>query len=391
MPKTPSLVAALLAMLLCASARAAETPPAEQKPAEKKPAEAKADRTVDKYVSKTADKCEEPRFWVTPEFLAMWTKDGPVHDLGILANMALWTSPNAQFVFKNNEQDYGTQLGGRLTFGMWADEAREWGFELSGFALEKKSDSFGYTGDTVAFTFVDAITGREESLGFGWTDQRLKIESESQLWGVEGLGRHRLVRGEHLALDLTFGVKHLDLSEDLHIRLSAADPVFPLACHDSFSTHNQFFGAKVGVKFAYTAWDRLLLEVQPAVSLGATREELKVSGYSFVGGFGSGPGFAYSALSNMGTHTQTPFAVAPEIKVGLGCKITQKLSFNASYNLLYLSETLRPGEQISRRVSEGSIIAGLLGGPTTPPAPCARMQSTDYWAQGVSAGFKIKF
>jgi hypothetical protein len=93
----------------------------------------------------------------------------------------------------------------------------------------------------------------------------------------------------------------------------------------------------------------------------------------------------------MGTYDKTHFSVAPEIKLGLGCKITKKLSFNANYNFIYLSDVVRPGEQFNRQINPGAV--GINGGDpnATPRRPTARFDTTDYWAHGVGVNLKIKF
>jgi hypothetical protein len=357
--------------------------------ADAEPVETKVDKAL------TKPKQDIQRFWVTPEFLMMWSKDGPVHDVGVTTNIVTWTDPAARFIFKNNDQDYGMQLGGRLTFGMWADDERKWGFELSGFALMENEDHFAARNNLFNFPVFETRLGREipEDSPFYSRPVPLKISSASQLWSVEGQGLHNLKRGENLSLDLAFGIKHLDLSEDFQLHLAPGNDIVigGYSDHmDSFETNNRFLGAKAGLKFQYTAWERLLIDVQPAVSLGADMEELHVSGH-FIEGGAHGPGFLYTGASNIGTHRKTDFAVVPEMKVGLGCKVAKNITFNASYNFLYASDVLRPGWQITRRVNESQILGGVFG-PTEPPAdPHARMKSSDYWAQGIGVNLKIKF
>jgi hypothetical protein len=360
------------------------------------------DRTVDKYVGKTTDKCkcDEPRFWVRPEFLMMWSKDGPVHDVITLRTTdggdPLLGNPAAHVVQKNPGQDYGMQLGGRLDFGLWVDEARRWGFELSGFALEEKEARWTHiysgVGERVAFSAYDA--GEDFWLIADHTGPgTVAITSNSQLWGVGASGVVNLRRSEKLKLDATFGVRHLDLSEDFGIETLEFDGLEEWWQKDSFDTHNQFYGAKLGAKFSYTAWERLLLSIEPSVSLGADHESLKIRGGTRVGNR-SGPSGFFAMTTNIGDYSETKFAVVPEIKLGLGCKITKNLSFNASYNFLYMSNVVRPGEQVSRRHNFALDPWGFGTGVPTNPAstprdPAPRFKTSDYWAQGLGLSFKV--
>lgn len=84
----------------------------------------------------------------------------------------------------------------------------------------------------------------------------------------------------------------------------------------------------------------------------------------------------------------------PEIKIGLGCKITKTLSFNANYNFLYVSNVIRAGEQPNRRINVLHSPAAGPGGydPTAlPNEPGTKFRTTDFWAHGLGANFKIQF
>jgi len=374
--------------------------------AETKPAEAKPEAKVDKALAKP--KAEIARFWVTPEFLMWWSKDGLAHDLYVLRTTdgsdPFLDNPAAQRLFDNNDQDYGMQLGGRLTFGMWADEARKWGFELSGFALQKKSDrwSGAWTGvgESVAFSIYDVASSNEDAwwIAFPGMPGTISISSSSQLWGVEGSGLVNLKRTDNLSLDASFGVRHLNLSEDFIVGSTSLFSVPGLPAEDwwqkdTFEAQNRFFGAKLGLRFNLTAWERLLVNVEPSVALGANDESLRIRGATRVNDL-SGPSGFLAMITNIGDYSKAKFAVVPEIKVGLGCKITKNLSFMANYNFLYASNVVRPGSQVSRRHNIGVDPwwsgTGIPFDPTsTPREPAPRFKTTDYWAHGVGVNFKI--
>jgi hypothetical protein len=335
--------------------------------------------------------------------LMMWSKDGPVRDVYVLyANdmtngFPVLNNPHAQRLFSNDDQEYGMQMGGRLTFGLWADDARKWGFELSGFALEEGDASwdFGATGGTKVSLISYQDPGGFEQGFFGKAPfstlyGTIDISSHSQLWGVEGLGLHNLKRDDSMSLDVSFGVKHVDLSEDFRTSFVDVYPAFSFTAKDKWEATNQFFGAKIGMKFNMTCWDRLLVNIEPGVSIGANCESLRISGSSLAAGTVHAGG-AFTGPTNMGTYDKTHFSVAPEIKLGLGCKITKKLSFNANYNFIYLSDVVRPGEQFNRQINPGAV--GINGGDpnATPRRPTARFDTTDYWAHGVGVNLKIKF
>ena len=379
---------------------------AETKPAETKPVAGTAEAKVDKALA--APKQDVQRFWVTPEFLMYWTKDGPVHDVYVLrttdGSSPTLGNPTTERLFANNDQDYGMQLGGRLTFGMWVDECQKWGFELGGFALQEKEARWNHHSplggtEIVALSFYSTDRTPPGEGRWAWTDPgnagSVSVESHSQLWGVGASGLYNVKREDNLTLDATFGIRHVDLSEDFAIR--GDNTVVILATKDSFEAHNQFYGPKVGAKFSYTAWDRLLVNVEPSLALGANCESLKVRGNLYWPGAFPGatpPGSILAISPMLGDHSKTSFAVIPEIKVGLGCKITRNLSFNANYNFLYVSDVVRPGQQPNRRINATHLPdagPGLYNPTSLPNDPRLRFKTSDYWAHGLGVNLKIQF
>ena len=142
-----------------------------------------------------------------------------------------------------------------------------------------------------------------------------------------------------------------------------------------------------------TCWERLLFSVEPAVSLGANCESLEIGGLSRID-LGTGPttsrGGGFTGVTNLGNYDETHFAVVPEVKVGLGCRITRHLSFHANYDFLYVSNVVRPGEQFTRQVNR--LNPGVAPDPVVVPLdPRPRFETSDYWLHGVGVNLKIKF
>lgn len=394
--------AVLVASILTTACQAEDTKPA---------AEPKAEAKVDKTVAKPKQEIE--RFWITPEFLMMWSKDGPVHDLYVTrttdGSQPILTNPTAVRLFSNDDQDYGAQLGGRLTFGMWVDDASKWGFELGGFALSEGDTDWSYRSHPGEYVGVPVfLTGTapfsppgETVLNVsipGFQDGGVEVKSSSQLWGLQSSGLRNIKRDKDLSLDALFGFRYVDLEEKLDFSATSNGSGFGYyLISDHFDAHNRIYAANLGVKLSYTAWDRLLLSVEPSVALGANSQSLDIKGTTVIPTAfpqGAPAGGLFAVPPTYGDHNKTQFIVVPEVKVGLGCKITKNLSFNASYNLLYASDVVRPGEQINRRVNAGHLPAGtpISYSPTSlPNDPSLRFKTSDYWAQGVGVNFKIQF
>jgi hypothetical protein len=60
---------------------------------------------------------------------------------------------------------------------------------------------------------------------------------------------------------------------------------------------------------------------------------------------------------------------------------------------MYWSQVVRPGSQIDRNINlSQSVILGNTNGILTGPAsPMPLFNRTDFWAQGLSVGFELRF
>ena len=76
----------------------------------------------------------------------------------------------------------------------------------------------------------------------------------------------------------------------------------------------------------------------------------------------SGPEGVFAQPANEGRSSATRFAVVPQLQVKLGYDVTSWLRLTVGYDLLYNSEVIRPGDQISHYVPEGADVrAGRRG------------------------------
>jgi hypothetical protein len=123
------------------------------------------------------------------------------------------------------------------------------------------------------------------------------------------------------------------------------------------------------------------------------------------GGFASNPplfptataatpaGF-YALPSNIARHTQTGFAVVPEVTANVGYNITYNIRAYLGYSFLYIDNVARPGTQIDHAISTAQ--SPVLGGNPNIPltaqtVPAFSFTRTDFWAQGLNLGLQIAF
>ena len=92
--------------------------------------------------------------------------------------------------------------------------------------------------------------------------------------------------------------------------------------------------------------------------------------------------------SNMGSFSQTRFAVVPEVALKLGYQVTSQLRIHAGYDFLYWSNVVRPGNVIDTGINPTQIPPGPIAGVSRP---LPRLDGSDFWAQGVNLGAVFTF
>jgi hypothetical protein len=128
----------------------------------------------------------------------------------------------------------------------------------------------------------------------------------------------------------------------------------------------------------------LRVSVLGKVGLGGNDETVKISGTTVntdpINGTVVAPGGYFSGPSNLGTHHGSDFIFVPELGVSLGYQIAQNVTVSVGYNLLWLSNVVRPGDQIDRVVTF-----------QTNDRPGVLFKTTDFWAQGINVGLQFKY
>lgn len=354
------------------------------------------------------------RFWLGGDYLLWWVKDGPMPvpllSVGAPSNRARLDQPGTGVLFGGGDVDFDLFSGGRLTGGAWLDDAMTVGFEGSGFLLEQRSvgASLAPTASGLPVTglpFLDVPSNTEETIVgqapaglFPFTSRAtLAVDAQTRLWGAEANGLLNLVRNDRFQLDAIAGFRYLDLDENLTISFGGTTALsggrtIVVGAVDQFNTHNQFYGGQLGGRLGYR-YNRLSLGGIAKVALGSVHEIVAISGSRSQVGFGGAPsfttpGFTYALPTNIGRTTQNHFAVLPEVQGSIGYHLTERVRASVGYTFLYLSDVVRPGDQLDRVINESQ----RLGAPLVGPArPMPLFNATDFWAQGVSLGLEFKY
>jgi hypothetical protein len=358
------------------------------------------------------------RFWVGAEYLLWTVKGQPLPPLvttsanpfGDFPAGALG-QPNTSLLFGDARVTHQAFSGARIYGGIWLDQCQTWGLDTSFFLLARQTSDFvaGSNGAMPLFRpfFNTNIPGLNmpgqdaEIVAFpGLLAGTVQVRSATSLWGFDTNLRRSLLRSCNGRLDLLLGYRYLDLEESLQIResLTALVPAFSstpgdrIMVTDRFATRNQFNGGQIGLDGEWFL-GRWSLGGFTKVALGNVHESVSINGntvFAPVGGMPiTQPGGLLAQGSNIGTFTQNHFAVVPEVGVKVGYRVTDWCRAYVGYNFLYLSDVMRPGDQIDLRLNTAQI--PRFGQPPALPIgpPSVPFRQTDFWAQGVNFGLQF--
>lgn len=158
---------------------------------------------------------------------------------------------------------------------------------------------------------------------------------------------------------------------------------------------------------AEARWGDFEVSASAKLALGDMHESANLNGSTVTNFFNGPAGGPFTGVptqvvsgsgtfvqpSNQGRFSRDYFAVAPEVSATLGYRLADGLRVFAGYDFLYLSNVLRPGNQIDRGVNFSqtvqSVIAGNAAAAGTRPA--ATLVGSEFWAQGLHVGLELRY
>jgi len=379
------------------------------------------------------------RFYGNAEYLLWWVKDAPLsvplissgpgsNKEGFLVSSAttiLYGAPFSPAVGGNNSQSFPAFSGSRLTLGYWLNDDHRLAIEGSGFALESQSAGVVIRGsaggspgmripvyNNVPYapggasdpeTGLKLVPKTEDGVPIsipGDLTGGARVSNTLRLWGADLNGVINLRRSSSWEVSALAGVRYLDLTETLSTTadiegLSTSQMYAGQAgfANDRFKTWNHFYGANLGIRGRYTT-GRLSAEMTGRVALGVNNEVVKISGgyeaINFKAPTASGPEGIFAQPANEGRYSQNRFSIVPQAQVKLAYAITPRLSATVSYDILYMSSVVRPGDQINRDIPKGQTFQ-QDGTAANTSSPSRIFRASDFFAQGLSFGFEFRF
>lgn len=365
-----------------------------------------------------------PRVWVTGDYLLWWVSKAPLPAPLITQGAAAADFPGAlgqpgtQVLYGNGAQSFGNLSGLRLGAGAWIDDEDLWGVDASGFFLCDKDRSFavqsGLTGSPViAQPVVIPGFGEQSYLTSfpGLLSGSIRADSSFRLYGWEVNGLRNLYRDDGWQIDVLAGFRSLRLSEQLEItsQARALVPDFltflgePLPTNarllttDSFGTSTTVSAPQVGTRVTW-GMERLRADVTGKLAMGPATQTVAINGDTVYNGLNGlrtrrADGGILALPTNMGQTSHDRFVVVPELAGRLAVDVTQVVKLWAGYSFLYVSEVVRPGNQIDRTVNPNQVPSdpffGVLPGGLERPIIDPRYSS--FWAHGVNFGAELRF
>jgi hypothetical protein len=305
----------------------------------------------------------------------------------------------------------GSSNGGRFTIGV-ATPWHNLGFETTFFFLGVNSQNIGFSSGGIPGLyrpFTDAVAGvaNSEFVAFpGVVSGNVNVNTRTDLWGAEANLRYPLCCGCNYRLDLLGGFRYLDLNESLQIDESVTFLVSNAAngvnagdnirVTDHFGTINHFYGGQVGADFEWRFARRWFLGAMGKVALGSMHEVVNISGQTVfspaAGGQTTTVGGLLAQPTNIGHFSQDRFAVVPEVGLKIGYMVTEHLKAYAGYDFLFVSNVVRPGDQVDLSLNTSQL--PRLGGSGTlvgPARPAVLFHQTDYFVNGLQFGLEYNW
>jgi hypothetical protein len=392
-PVSAALLAAALT-LTPGRARAQDTPLPEPVAAEVSPITA-------------APALSDERLRVDVDFLYWFLERVRVPALlttGTPASGGVLGAPGTETLYGDDrlESRHDRYVGVRFDVDYWLDDCHTWGFNASGFFLERDSTHFAVRWGAIpllARPYVDASTGAQQafviagpSAGVGDLNGAFNAYSRIELFGQDASLLYGLARGETWKLDALIGFRFLQMRERLD--LTGVSKVLPdestlISQTDHFDTFDKYYGVQAGLKGQAHrgCW---FVEGKVALSIGGDDQEIRTYGNRIFQTPQEKITTDYGVLvlpSNRGVFERGAFDSVTEVGLNVGYELSSHVRIRVGYTLLTWLNPVRPGDQITPiNLSEVAPGAPPFTGRASVP-----FREDFFWAQGVNAGLEFRW
>jgi hypothetical protein len=337
---------------------------------------------------------------------------------------AAFGQPGTSVLLGNQALDTGLRQGARFTGGLWLDDHAMIGLEGGYFFLASRrvTQAVNSNGQPdapiLAIPFFDADALVESTFPLASPAAvagGAVLSLTSHLQGAEMNGAVRVTRDGAWDVKVLAGFRFVELRESLGFTTTSMGIEEPdqggnngliLNTHDQFNTRNQFYGCQVGVQTEYRLGN-LFVNASGKVAVGDMDQRVTVTGLAVTNFFNTPPGCPFTGVptpvlpgtgvfaqpSNQGKTTRHEMAVVPDVGVNVGYQVTRNIRAFVGYDFLYLSNVLRPGNQIDRFINTSQTVQGAIAGntPGSGERPAVPLSGSDFWAQGIHFGLGLSY
>lgn len=303
--------------------------------------------------------------------------------------------------------DRNVHNGIRLSAGLGLDHAEEFSLLGSFFWLQQTAGLHvvGGNGDpadpVVARPFNDVIAHVQNAdpvIVPGVASGFIRVDTPRNLYGADVNLRYHYRYEQDTRLVFMLGARYLALDEGLNITeqsrdlpgLGAPGNLYSLGEH--WRTRNRFYGGQVGSEYSFRVGP-LTLDLTGKLALGPTKRALDTNSGIRIDEPNSmvtvnANNALYISPLNAGHFSRTSLAFVPEAMFKVNYDFNDHIRLTAGYSVLYISDVIRPGDQVDQNV-----VVQPVGAPALipPPAALPRLHSGSFWAHGLDAGLRISF
>jgi hypothetical protein len=372
------------------------------------------------------------RFYVSAEYLLWWTKKSPIPVPLVTTTSSPDQMPPATIgadgtsvLLGNQDLNTSTRHGARFTAGAWCDEHGELGLEANYFFLASHTvtrniaSNGGPNDALLAVPFFADDLGMETSFTLAAPSTLAggaTLSLTSRLQGAELNGMVKTCNGPDFQFDVLVGFRFVDLRENLSFAtnsLGIQDPSVAgsnngliLNTLDQFDMDNRFYGFQVGARAEYHLGD-LFVNGFAKLALGDMHQVATINGTAETNFFNAPVGGPFTGVptqilpgsgifaqaTNIGRTSRHEFEAVPEVGINVGYYITGGLRAFLGYDFLYLSNVLRPGNQIDRTITFSQTVQNSIAGNPSAPGdrPVVLLVGSSFWAQGLNFGVEWRY
>lgn len=341
--------------------------------------------------------------WGGNELLYWWPQRQPLPPLAVRT-----PGGSADLLLGGHAIDSQPSAGGRFTTGWSNNTEQTSGLEIVYFFLGTRTfkqnvRSFGGgTAPEFGLPYTNSVTGRQEVLSLarpGVAEGHLTALTSVRVQGWEVNSVANVMDEKCVKLNALIGWRYFQVHEGA--RLEAIqyrhDGRDAFRAADQFDAHNRFHGGQLGLQ-ADVRRGVVFCEMTAKIAFGQNYEVVKNEAMTFFQPGGVGPASAiyggtglYVQPSNAGRTANGVFAVVPEGTFKFGFRLGDAGRLYVGYSFLYLSDAVRPGDQIDRTLNPNQLplVTGLP--PVFGDRPARVVQRSDFWAQGLVIGLETRY